>query len=321
MKADLTQGGERHAVSVWRVHAVPQLPDHLIAVARKRHPVIAIVGDLVQDITALLSSPIVNSGQVDARISRHRGGSAANIAAVLAGAGARSRFYGRVGQDELGDLLVEELANEGVEVHARREGLSATVVCLVEPTGERSFVADTAADARGRHVTDVPLSALADVDVLHLSGYWILGGVDIEALVGSPALPRCLTVDLGNVSRVLARGRSQVRRLLDQLSPSVVFANSSEAAEAGLIDGPHADRLSVVTCGALPTLIVQGVTKIAVPVPTLSTVVDTTGAGDAFVGGFLAAAARGSNLVQAVHSGHADARKVIQAPGATRAAG
>src|SRR5680860_574840 len=159
-----------------------RLPAQLEALAAKHAPIVAVVGDLVQDVAVLLAGPIVANGQVDALISRHRGGSAANISSGLSSAGVRSRFYGRVGVDDLGRDLCEALAAEGVDVRARRSGSSCTVVCLVDPNGERSFVADTAAEGTGRSSADLPPADLGDLDAVHLSGYWLLSGVDLDGL-------------------------------------------------------------------------------------------------------------------------------------------
>ena len=76
-------------------------------------------------------------------------------------------------------------------------------------------------------------------------------------------------------------------------------------------------RLVVITQGADPTIVVQdGVTR-TFPVPKLakSKIVDTNGAGDSFVGGFLAQYMRGASIPIAVQSGTVAARNCIQQSG------
>lgn len=278
---------------------------------------VAVVGDLIQDIAVLLNEPIVNGGQVHARISLHRGGSAANVCSGLAAAGLRSRFYGRIGEDDVGQTLAAGLASEGVDVRARIAGSSCTVLCLVEPGGERSFVADAEHTVR-RETIDVPVAELARADLLHVSGYWLFSGMELDWLhtvLGAQSHRRCLTVDLANVSRIDSYGPRNVRNLLSQLRPDVVFANHDEAESTDLLDDPPPTGLLVVTSGKEPTKALYQGEAVEVAVPAVENVVDTTGAGDAFVAGFLSAAVRGATVEGAVAVGHNEARQVIQVVG------
>ncbi|GAA1436087.1 hypothetical protein GCM10009616_35050 [Microlunatus lacustris] len=156
---------------------------------------------------------------------------------------------------------------------------------------------------------------IAKLDLLHISGYWLLGGVELNGLTDQRSV--CITVDLGNVSRVQACGGEFVRQTLMQLRPATVFANRAESDAAELLTHPHVAELYVITNGDAPTLLSTPTGSVLVPVPQLEHVVDTTGAGDAFAAGFLASSARGADAVQAVHIGHAAAREVIQRPGAS----
>jgi sugar/nucleoside kinase (ribokinase family) len=271
-----------------------------------------VVGDLVQDITALLRAPIAPSAQVTARLIRSRGGSAANIAAHLQSQGVSSRFYGRVGADQLGDTLCRLLAERGVSVRARRFGSTGTVICLVEPDGQRSFVADTSTE-EDRNLSDLPTPELVELDLLHLSGYWLLSGIDLYRLASplNALHPRpCLTVDLGDVSCITARG-SLLLSTIELLKPAVVFANQIEAAEAGILDSLPVGTTYVVTAGGNASMVATPEGRTFIPVPPLESVRNTTGAGDAFIAGFLAAATRANPLEEAVKAGHSSARDVL----------
>lgn len=117
---------------------------------------------------------------------------------------------------------------------------------------------------------------------------------------------------------------------------SLVFGNETEAAAWGAANGlgdaaePSAVALAIaaqplngggvrtviITQGAKSTIAaVGGAIAATVPVDPVAHIVDVNGAGDAFVGGFLAATARGAPLELAIRVGHWAAGEVIQRSG------
>ena len=101
------------------------------------------------------------------------------------------------------------------------------------------------------------------------------------------------------------------------------FAGASVAATALRIAAlPKATgtraRVVVITQGAEPTIIASGGVVTTVPVPALApeAIVDSNGAGDAFVGGFLAYLHKGASLVDAAKAGHWAAAQVLSQSGA-----
>ncbi|MGQ0823832.1 MAG: PfkB family carbohydrate kinase [Actinomycetota bacterium] len=95
-----------------------------------------------------------------------------------------------------------------------------------------------------------------------------------------------------------------------------MFCNDDEASaldvEAG---GPAAAKLVVVKRGAQPVRLLCA-TRAEVPARSIASPVNTTGAGDAFAGGFLVALARGADPESAARAGHAAAAPVVLATGA-----
>jgi adenosine kinase len=114
-----------------------------------------------------------------------------------------------------------------------------------------------------------------------------------------------------------------------------VFGNETEAAAWGAANGlegasvdsialaisalPKASgtrgRTVIITQGASPTVIAAGGATSSVAVLPVAAIVDSNGAGDAFVGGYLAYAAKGASTLQAVEAGHWAAAHVIQRSG------
>jgi sugar/nucleoside kinase (ribokinase family) len=276
---------------------------------------LATVGDLVEDVVVRLGGPIHVASDTEAVIERRRGGSAANVAAVAARISGAARFLGQVGDDPLGDRLLAELGDEGVDVSVvRRRGRTGSIVVLVDSRGERSFLTDPG-DARA--LDDAEEAWLDDVDVLHLPLYSFVGGL-IAATAST--LVRwahwrsvAVSIDLSSSAVIGALGVDAIRSLVEQSRPDVVFANADEAAALD-IDGPVASALTIVKRGGVSVVVHQpGKTGVEVSAQDIGHVVDTTGAGDAFAAGFLTHGAWRSDPAEASRAGHAAAAALLRA--------
>jgi sugar/nucleoside kinase (ribokinase family) len=261
---------------------------------------LAVVGDLLEDIVVRIGSPPALGTDTPAHIVRRRGGSAANVAACAARAGAPVRFIGCVGEDELGEWLVSNLAADGVDVRVQRRGRTGAVVVLVGRDGERTMLPDRAS---ATELVDVDKAWLDGVTWLHVPSYSLLSepiGTTVRELI--VALRRAggqLSIDVSSVGVVRAYGVERYSDLLDDLLPDVVFANDSESVL--LADEPP--RLTIVKDGPRPVRVRGLGDSFEIEVSELPDVADTTGAGDAFAAGYLSAAVRGEGVRAAVGAG------------------
>ena len=280
--------------------------------------VLVTVGDLVEDVIVWSAAPTRPATDNACVIRRSRGGSAANVAA-FASALMPARFIGCVGEDPVADVLTSELAGHGVDVRVQRRGRTGTVVVLIDSGGERTMYPDRAAAA---DLAEVPPAWLDSAVALHAPSYCFAAeptGTSVLRLLGHAGRAGVpVSLDASSTGMIEEYGLARYLDLVESVKPAVFFAN---AHEAGLLDVTRprfAKTLTVVKNGAGSTIVTPpGGPPCAVPVPEAPPARDSTGAGDAFAAGFLAARAHGADPVEAARAGHDLARSVLFSPGAT----
>ena len=257
------------------------------------------------------------------------GGSAANTAVVSAMMGARAAFIGKVREDELGHAFAHDIQAAGVRFDTRRSDLAAdpTGRCLINvtPDAERTMCTYLGA-ARGLRVPDMDESVLGGAQVTYLEGYlWdeMQARAALEhaiAVVHREGRRFSLTLsDPFCVDRFRAEWVELIRGSVD-----ILFGNDAELLslfetddlDLALSRVQDTCEVAAITRGALGSIVVSkaGVEEVpAFPVPH---VVDTTGAGDAYAGGFLHGFTRGDSLVRCAELGGLAAAEVISHLGA-----
>ena len=308
-------------------------PPHPHSHSHSRELRAVVLGDLALDLVLAPARPMEHGTDVPGVVRLHQGGSAANTARWLARLGVRSTLVCAVGRDGPGRALVAALEHEGVTVRAARPAgaRTARIGMVVDTAGERSFVADRGA-ADLLRPADLRPPWFRDAGVLHLPGYSLLGSPLGEAAVRAIVMAReagaRVAVDLASAAPLLARGRPAAHRLVRGVAADLLFTN---AAEASAFLG-HADLERLLDFA--PIAIVKrgaaGATALARqrPGPALRLEIatrpvaaaDTTGAGDAFDAGFVAAwlaadrATTPAVLRRAVIAGHRAAARQLATP-------
>lgn len=278
------------------------------------------VGDLIEDVVVQLRDHIQPDSDTPATIVRRRGGSAANVAYFAAKLAGQSRFVGCVGADPLGDSLIIQLTQHGVDVRGERRGRTGSIVVLATTDGVRTMLTD-----RG-NATDLAMSDpswLNDVTTLHLPLY-SFSHEPISAVVHTlirEAHTRgiVVSVDLSSVTLITQLGAPAVQRLLTDVGPDVLFCTHAEAQAVGVnTHHLHGARLVVVKDGINPVVIFgDGLSEASFPVRPVGNVVDGTGAGDAFAAAFLTAHARKTPLADCITAAQSVAARVVTRAGAT----
>jgi sugar/nucleoside kinase (ribokinase family) len=273
-----------------------------------------VVGDVVTDIVARHGDPLATGTDTAARIALRPGGAGANVACWAARNGAAVRLLARVGRDSR-DWHHTELVRCGVRPALRvdDELPTAVVIALVDAAAERTLVTDSGAAFRlGPEDWDGGL--LDGAGHVHLSGYLFFSaaGRELAALVSKSARARGLPVSVDPASAGFLVRAGVPRFLADVAGTDLLLPNEAEAA---LLSGnaepaTAAASLSaryggtvVVTLGAGGAVAAE-CGRVTVRVPAVpARAVDTTGAGDAFAGGLLAARLAGADLPAAVAAG------------------
>jgi sugar/nucleoside kinase (ribokinase family) len=164
---------------------------------------------------------------------------------------------------------------------------------------------------------------------LHVSGYPLLRPMSSAAIAAALTRARSagasVSVDAASAAPLRDFG---AQRFLDLIGAALLFANEDEAAVLTGVDDPGeaARRLAascgqaIVKCGADGAMWSDGTALTRTGVDRVEAV-DSTGAGDAFAAGVLAALARSADVPTALRAGHELASRAIVTPGARPPAG
>ena len=275
---------------------------------------LAVLGDLIDDVVVKLGGPIRHASDTEATVRHRRGGSAANVCAIAASLGVPSRLIAQVGTDSTGRALVDELSNGGVDTSAIRfAGATGTIVVLVDETGERTMLTDRrTALALGPYEE----RWLDDAAVLHVPLYSLARGEIAEtamaAIVDAHERGIEVSLDVSSVAEIGRLGAAATLDLIERLRPAVVFANIDEAVALS-VGGPLGGTTTIVKRGPSPAIVHRpGMPSVEVAAIDAGPAADTTGAGDAFAAGFLASSGWADDPVAACRAGHAAAADLIR---------
>lgn len=262
-------------------------------------PTAVAVGNALVDRTYLLSNlPEPDGGAHVEAYEERPGGVEANVAAALRELGHETGMVARLGDDEVAETVLADLADRGVDrrrVRVVDGDDSAYCLVLRNRAGERMILGADDATSKLR-LSDADRDYLAGADVAVASGY--VPGPVLEGLAAARREGElgALAVDLaGTMADLETRGLT--RATIDGVLPAVDCFLGNEAAVRSYVDESDPDGMvgalrrrgasaGAVTAGADGALVFDADRTVRVPAFDVE-VVDTTGAGDGFSAGLV----------------------------------
>lgn len=251
----------------------------------------------------------------------------------------QTAFMGCVGSDEYGKKLEECASGDGVLVHYMKDEKTptGTCACLIKD-GERALVTnlDAANNFKPSHLeTDKAKEIIEAAKFYYIAGFFLTVSPEALAVVGDHCVAKNKVFGL-NLSApfIVEFFGDKVKAALEYAD--FVFSNESEAEAYGKVNNLGSDlkeialkiaagpkknsgreRTVIFTQGSKSTIVAYKgeVKEYAVEELAKDKLVDTNGAGDAFVGGFLSQLAQDKSTEDCVKAGHWAAKFIIQTSG------
>ncbi len=236
------------------------------------------------------------------------GGKGANQAVAAASGGANVVMVGRVGKDSFGPFLLDSLKSDHIDTShvIPDESATGTATIVVDSSGQNSIVLSPGANGK---------VSVEDINSIHVNAKILILQLEIPietvifaakwgreknmTVILNPAPAHELSDELISTVDYLLPNETELNLLSGV--PVKDMASAEQAARTLLGRGA---RHVIVTLGEKGALIVSADQVKHVDTYKVN-VVDTTAAGDAFIGGFASALLRGLELNEAVKYGNA----------------
>jgi ribokinase len=288
-------------------------------------PRVAVVGDVMLDVIVQPTADFSPASDTPSLVHLARGGAGANLAVALHASGCEVVYLGAAGDDPAREIFLDALRSSGVQAQLERVSAgTGTVVALIDDEGQRSMLTDRGANSMLSEA--FVLDQLAEpFDHVHVSGYLVLDPATRAAAVGALRdarhRGRSTSIDVCSVAPLRAMSRAtfiEAASLAGQFfsnEDEALSLTASEDVEVAMVRLAAMFREVVVTRGALGALgDVDGRRYHAEALAT--TVLDTTGAGDAAAGAYLGARLHGDDPQTALALAMAASARVVSGFGA-----
>ena len=235
-------------------------------------------------------------------------------------------FAGKIGKDVFGQMFQEDLIKENVlPFLSYSDKTTGKCISLIHENKDRTMLIDRGANDELKR-EDIPLDVVKKAEYIYLSGY-SFGSQNLQKEVVSiikqiKDMGRKIVFNAGAYNITEDNGqlfKNTINRFVD-----ILILNKKEAevltGEKKMVEIQESLKSMVpsfiVTMGAKGSIAFDGDDVIETGINPVHDIVDTTGAGDAFAGGFLAGMIKGKTFEDSILDGHGIAKKVVTRIGA-----
>ena len=289
------------------------------------------VGILVADIIAGGISEYPKKGQLTHNRSTtlHNGGNAMTAALNLKRLGVESAIIGKIGKDPFGAFLKERFQVSGVDIRGLTEDedvQTSTSVVLLDEDGERSFL--HCVGANGTFCgADINEAVIDDYDLVFVTGTFLLNTFDgkqtEEFLKACKQKGKTTFLDVcwdatGRWGELLNPCMPYIDYFLPSIDEAEMLSGETDPKRIAQSFSERGVKNTVIKMGHRGCFVKTEDMKAGVFVPSFKVqAVDTTGAGDSFCSGFLAAYANGELPLYCALIANAAGSCNVRAMGAT----
>ncbi len=259
------------------------------------------------------------------------GGAAMTQSIIASRLGCRVAVAGKLCKDTFSEYLMRELEKAGVDttyvIHSKKDTMSLTFA-LVKPDGTRHFLGLAGSNNQSLCLEEICLKLVTQAKIVSYGSFFFLKGLDSGGVsvilkkakeAGALTVADCASDSFGQGREIVFKNLS----LIDYFIPSYVEAyyltqekEPADMAEKLLEKGC---KNIIIKLGGEGCYVSDGKRKEVIPPFSPKEVSDTTGAGDNFVGGFMAGLTEGMDLWEAARYANAVAAVSVTKMGAVTA--
>ncbi len=292
---------------------------------------VACVGIMVADIKIRPVTKIPERGLLEKvdMIELHSGGNAMTAAININRLGLDAAIIGKVGCDSLGDYLISELEKNNVctaGVARDEKAQTSASVLILSGDGERSFFHCVGADGTFR-ISDVDWSTIKDAKIVFLTGVFLLDLFDrndlTDFLKKCKELDKITAVDVcwdssGSWNKILKPAMEYIDIFMPSIDEARKIADKTEPEDCADFFFSQGVGSVVIKLGSKGCYIREKQESESKTLPCLKGIkaVDTTGAGDSFCSGFLAAYSKGKSFEECARFANAAGAMCVMSTGA-----
>ena len=297
------------------------------------HYDVTIIGAAIIDVLAgpVNNTILTNGSSPMETIRLSFGGDALNEAVILSQLGVKAELISKVGNDDAGKQVLNFLKDKQVGINVEVEdGLETGInVVLIDKGGERRFLTNPSGSLRKLAEEDIIEKLDTAADIVCLASMFVSPLLDIPAMERVfrkiKSKPGCIlvadmtTAKNGETLKDIAGLLPYIDYIIPNETEAERLTSEKDASRSAELFLEHGASCVIIKRGAKGCLIKTSEKEITVPAYEDAKAVDTTGAGDSFVAGFIRGLKNGMPLEECARFGCAVASCTVEVVGANSA--